>query len=118
MVLKYNKKSTYSVHFLFPMMLFILLLLLLLLLLMLLLLLVLLLLLLLLLVFQQATRAGVCLAADVRLEGGADHQIRASPSGSISPAFYKQLLRAQIPKAQKKLLNWSVFFALLRKSCL
>ena len=32
---------------------------------------------------------------------------------SISPTFYEQLLCTKIPKAQKKLLNLTVFFALL-----
>jgi hypothetical protein len=32
---------------------------------------------------------------------------------SISPTFYEQLLCSQIPKAQKKLLNLTVFIALL-----
>ena len=32
--------------------------------------------------------------------------------GSISPTFYEQLLRSQIPKAQKSCLFWLSFFAL------
>ncbi len=41
--------------------------------------------------------------------------------GSISPAFYKKFLRAQIPKDQKILLAWLHFYALricARKNCL
>ena len=37
--------------------------------------------------------------------------------GSISPTFYKQLLRTQIPKAQKSCLTWLSFFALLGSAC-
>jgi len=33
--------------------------------------------------------------------------------GSISPTFYKKLLRAQIPEAQKETDGLTVFFALL-----
>ena len=35
---------------------------------------------------------------------------------SISPTFYQQLLRVQIPKAQKKTVKLSSFFALLGSS--
>ena len=37
--------------------------------------------------------------------------------GSISPTFYKQLLLAQIPKAQKKTVKFSSFIALLGSAC-
>ena len=36
------------------------------------------------------------------------------PLGSISPTFYEQLLRTQIPKVQLSCLTWLSFFALLR----
>ena len=35
---------------------------------------------------------------------------------SISPTFYEQLLRAQIPKAQKKRVKLSSFFAILESA--
>jgi len=38
--------------------------------------------------------------------------------GSISPMFYEQLLHLQIPKVQKKLLDLTVFFALLVSACI
>jgi hypothetical protein len=43
---------------------------------------------------------------------------RACPGqGSISLTFYEQFLRAQISKAQKKLLNLTVFLVLLGFAC-
>ena len=39
--------------------------------------------------------------------------LKNSDLGSISPTFYKQLLRAQISKAQKKTVKLSSFIALL-----
>jgi len=43
---------------------------------------------------------------------GSDWMARCSPLGSISPMFYVQFLRAQIPKAHKNTVKLSVFFAL------
>ena len=41
----------------------------------------------------------------------------ASVLGSISPTFYAQHLCSQMPKAQKKTVKSSSFFALLRPAC-
>jgi len=48
-----------------------------------------------------------------RVSGDDEHHDAARDLGLISPTYHLQLLRAQIPKAQKNTVKPTVFFALL-----